>query len=305
MKIIFSFLLSILLISNAFAGPMTSIIHPNTAGSLSDNFARALADAYKDITGHQLVVEAVGGGFQVPGVVAWKQKQDTSIFINTSTVTVFNPKLMQNLPYTDADFSHVTMLYDVGIAWVVRADSPYQTMQDLVKNLPKSKKSFIAYTSHPEITNFHMLAKKYDMTGVEPIKYKGGPEAIAGLLEGSVEVGLLSVAEILAGQIQAGNLRVLGHTSSGVRTIGGVRTPPVSELMGVKQFNGFISVSISPNLDPKVAQQLRKDLIKAVDHPLVKARISQLNSVPVSRGPEHKKAYIADFRAQIKDIEFK
>lgn len=304
MKIIFSFLLSILLISNSLAGPMTSIIHPNTTGSLSDNFSRAFAEAYQEITGDRLIVEAVGGGFQVPGVVAWKRKQDTSIFLNTSTVTVFNPKIMQNLPYTNADFSHVTMVYGVTIAWVVRADSPYYTMEDLVKNLSSSSKPFVAYTSHPEITNFHMLANKFDLANVDPIKYRGGPEALAGLLEGSVEVGVLSVADILSGQIQAGSLRVLGHTNVGVIEIGGVPTQPVSDTLGVRQFNGFISISISPNLDSETTAQLRKDIIKAVDHPAVRARIKQLNGVIINNGPDHKNAYIADFQEQIKDIEF-
>jgi tripartite-type tricarboxylate transporter receptor subunit TctC len=268
-----------------------TLVHPNTAGSTSDVAARAIAAAYKEITGSTMTVEAVGGGNQIPGVVAWKNKKEPSVMMTTSTLTVFNPAILKDLPYSDADFSHTTIVSTVTNVWVVRADSAYKTAKDLVTVLPGSKKPFVAYANHSELVNFEVVAQKYNLKPrVETLKYRGVPEAVVGLLEGSVEVAVLSINPALIAQVEAGTLRVLAHTNTAPMTIGGVHVEPAQKLLGVEQFNGFISISLPAQLDAAANTELRKNIMAAINHPIVKERVKQQNGVLVNQGPEHMNA---------------
>jgi tripartite-type tricarboxylate transporter receptor subunit TctC len=283
-----------------------TIVHPNSPGSASDVAARAIAEAYKTNTGYIMTVESVGGGNQIPGVMAWKNKKEPAIMLTTSTLTVFNPAILKNLPYSDLDFLHITMVSTVTSAWVVRADSSYKTINDVVTNLPQSKKPFVAYANHTELINFEVVAQKFNLKPkVDVVKYRGVPEAVAGLLEGSVEIGVLSINPVLIGQIESGALRVLAHTNTGPMTIGGIQVDSAQKILGVEQFNGFNAISLPSSIDPALASKLKKNIMSAIDHPLVKKQISQQNGTVINQGSDHINSYINDFRNKIKNIDFK
>jgi tripartite-type tricarboxylate transporter receptor subunit TctC len=283
-----------------------TIVHPNTTGSASDIAARAIAEAYKANTGYIMTVESVGGGNQIPGVVAWKNKKVPAIMMTTSGLTVFNPAILKDLPYSDSDFLHVTMVMTVTSAWVVRADSSYKTIKDVVTNLPQSKKPFVAYANHAELINFEVVAQKFNLKPkVDVVKYRGVPEAVAGLLDGSVEVGVLAINPVLIGQIESGALRVLAHTNTEPMTIGGVRVDSAQKILGVEQFNGFNAISLPSSTDPVLANKLKKNIMSAIDHPLVKEQISRQNGTVVNQGPDHMNAYINNFRNKIKGVDLK
>ena len=283
-----------------------TLIHPNTPGSTSDVVAREIATAYKEITGNNMIVEAIGGGNQIPGVVAWKNRQRPTVMMTTSTLTVFNPAILKDLPYSDSDFKHVTLISTVTSAWVVRNESSYKTIKDVVTMLPSSKKSFVSYANHSELVNFEVLAEKYNMKpAVTPIKYKGVPEAVAGLLEGSIEVAVLSLNPVLIGQIESGALRVLAHTNTDTMNIGGVSVEPVQKQLGVEQFNGFVAISLPSTINDQEFDQLKTNLMLAINSPNVQDRIKKMNGTLVNKGPKHMNEYIQNFRDKIKNIELK
>jgi tripartite-type tricarboxylate transporter receptor subunit TctC len=289
---------------SAFANTLT-ILHPNTPGSVSDTTSRIIASGYTRLTGENVIVDGIGGGSHIPAIVNWKLRSQPTIFLTTSTSLVFNPKLLKDLPYSDTDFNHVTMISEVVNAWVVRADAPYQTLSDVTKNLVTSKKPFVAYANHSEVVNYHLMAQKFGWgSAVVPVKYKGVPETIAGLLEGSVEVAVVSINPMLIGQIQSGALRVIGHTSTGTLDIGGTSVKSATDQVGVKQFNGFIGLAVPSTMDSAQAETIKQHLIKVLDDPEVRAALRKQNSFVVNRGPDHKKQYIKEFRAAIQPLEF-
>lgn len=281
------------------------LLHPNTPGSISDSTARIIAAGYKNLTGDNLIVEGVAGGFHVPAVVNWKQRTQPTIFMTTSTALVFNPKLIKDLPYNDTDFDHVTLISEVVSAWVVRPDSPYYNMADVTSKLATSKKPFVAYANHSEAVNYHLVAKKYNWgSNVTPIKYKGVPEVISGLFEGSVEVAVISINPTLIGQIQDNRLRIIGHTSTGDAKIGNTTVKSVTEQTGVSQFNGFTGLALPATMNKQQAEKIKQNLIKTLNDTDVRMALARQNSAVVNKGPEHKKKYINEFRNAIEPIEF-
>lgn len=304
MKKIFTIIVSLCL-----ALPVTakniSILHPNTPGSISDSTSRIIAEGYKRLTGETVNVESISGGFHVPAVSNWVRRKDNTILLTTSTSLVFNQKLIKELPYSDSDFYHVTMISEVINAWVVRSDSPYYNMNDLVNKLSKSQKPFVAYANHSEVVNYHLLANAHNWgKDVVAVKYKGAPETINGLLEGSVEVGVIAVNPLLIGQLQAGNLRIIGQTGSSTIDIAGQNVRSVTEQTGVEQYNGFIGLALSSAISKAEADTIKANLIKVLDDPEVKAALKKNNIVVINKGAEHKVKYMKDFRKAIAPLDF-
>ena len=304
MKLLLAFLIScITMVSQARD---LVLITPNTPGSTSDIAAKAIAEAYHNRTGHKILVENIGGGHQIPAVNAWKSRPSATVLMTTTGILVFNPKLRDDLPYDDKDFDHVTMIAAAPSVWVVRNESPYRTMHDLVKDLPKSAKSFVAYANYPEVVNLNLLRKKYGWATNEitAVKYRGVPEAVIGIIEGSIEVGILTINSGVVEQIRAGRLRALATTHNQDLDIAGSKIPPASRVLDVEQFNGGIFLSLRTGLPSATAEQIKSDLIGAVGDPLVAERLRSQNQTVINRGPDHMKDFIKDFRDRISTMRF-
>lgn len=282
------------------------LITPNTLGSTSDIAAKAIAEAYHNRTGHKMLVENIGGGHQIPAVNAWKSRPQHTVLMTTTGILVFNPKLRSDLPYSDKDFDHVTMIAAAPSVWVVRNDSPYMTMQDLVKKMPKSAKPFVGYANYPELVNLNLLQQKYDWPtdAVTAVKYRGVPEAMIGIIEGSIEVGILTINAGVVGQIRAGRLRALATTHSQDLDIADKLVPPANRVLGAEQFSGGIFLSLQNDLPEEMSQKIKADLIASLNDPLVAERLKLQNQTVVNRGPDHMRDFIRDFRNRVAGMQF-
>jgi tripartite-type tricarboxylate transporter receptor subunit TctC len=306
MKKIFVLLTSVFCLSLPALANDIVLIVPNPPGSVSDAIGRNMSVTYKNLTGNNMIVENVSGGFHVPSIVNWKNRKQPSVLMTTGTSQIFNPKLIKDLPYTDADFDHVTLISEIVNAWVVRPDSPYFNMQDLVSGLAKSKKPFVAYPNYSELVNYHQLENKYKWgSKVTTVPYKSVPDVLIGLQEGSVEVAIVSINPTLIGQVTAGKLRVIGQTTSGNLKIGDTTVRSVVDQIGVRQYNGFVGLAVPPTMDQKQAQILKSDLVKVLNDPELRSSLAQKSVTLVNRGPEHVKTHINDYRNAVKNIDLK
>lgn len=247
------------------------IVNPNTAGSASEITARVLAEAYNRRTGNNLIIQSVGGGNQVPGVVHFKQLPKPGIMMTTTSILVFNHKILKDLPYTNSDFDAVGPIAMSPIVWIARADSPFHTMQDIVKLLPQHSKPFVAHANHVEVVNLKMLAEKYRWSKdqVQGVKYKGVPEVINGIMSSDADVAVVTLTPTIAELARAGRLRVLGTTVDQELNVGGHRVPSVEKSLGVEQFTGGVFLALSPGFDPAEARQLKQDLLESLKDPKV------------------------------------
>ncbi|MBO8142206.1 MAG: tripartite tricarboxylate transporter substrate binding protein [Firmicutes bacterium] len=173
-----------------------------------------------------------------------------AILTNRSAVT-----LAQTTP-----IARLTAEYEV-IA--VPADSPFQTMDDLIEAF-KANPGAVSWAGGSAGGVDHilvgLLAKEI---GVAPedinyIPFSGGGEALAAMLGGHVAAGVTGYGE-WAGQIEAGNLRALA-VSAGER-IPGVDIPTLKELginIEVANWRGVVA-------PPGITAQERDALIAAFD----------------------------------------
>ena len=281
------------------------IVNPNTAGSSSEITARALAEAYHRRTGNNLIIQSVGGGNQIPGVVHFKQLPTPGIMITTTSILVFNHKIIKDLPYTNADFDAVGPIAMSPIVWIARADSPFRTMQDVVKILPKHSKPFVAHANHVEVVNLKMLSQKYQWSKdqVQGIKYKGVPEVLNGMMSNDVDLAVVTLTPTITELARAGRLRILGSTVDKELNVAGQRVPSVEKLLNVEQFTGGVFLAVSPNFDPTEARQLKNDLLESLKDPIVVDSLKKRDQYIMQHDGKFLNNFIDNYRKKVEPLD--
>lgn len=139
--------------------------------------------------------------------------------------------------------ARMTSAYEV---IVVPADSPYQTLGDLVDAWKKEPGSIaIAGGSAGGVDQIlaGLLAQK---VGINPKKvnyvaFSGGGQSLAAILGGKVEAGISGISEYI-GQIKAGKLRALAISSE--KPLEGVDIPTIKQEgidLAVANWRGFVA----------------------------------------------------------------
>lgn len=155
-----------------------------------------------------------GGG----GAVAWAQiarnkKNDHKLFA-TSPPLILVP-LAGMSRYDHEDFTPIARLITDSSTVLVRKDSPYQTLNDLLDAMRENPRLSIGGGSAPGSLHHvsfagMVLAAGLKAREVNYVSYSGGGEAIISLLGGHVEAVSAGIGES-AGQIaESGQLRALG-----------------------------------------------------------------------------------------------
>ena len=191
------------------------ILVPYAAGGAVDILARTLGDAVSQKWGQSVVIEnrpGAGGVIASQALVTSPPDGYTLIVVASGHPT--NPFLYAKLPYdTFKDFTPISLLASSPNILLVRADSPFKTVADVIA-AAKAKPGSLSYRPCRNGTSTHLAGEllknlaKIDITG---IPYKGGLPAINDLLGGQIPLSFNNGPE-LVGQIAGRHgARARGH----------------------------------------------------------------------------------------------
>ncbi len=176
-----------------------NVIVAYQAGSGTDTGARLLASQAEKNIGKTLVINNLPGA---DGKIGWTQlvnaKPDgqTIGFINLPTFTTL--AIQEGSPFTIEDIVPIANhLSETGVV-VVKADSPWQNIQDLVK-AAKEKPTYKASTNGVEASN-HTAAQLLAKSGgfdYKAIPYGGTADQLLALRQGEVDFSCAKVADIM------------------------------------------------------------------------------------------------------------
>lgn len=118
-------------------------------------------------------------------------------------------------------------------AIAVRAKSPYQTLDDLVKDMKADPGKFSFGGGSAGGTDQILAGLLAKAAGVDPsqpkyVAYSGGGEALQSILSGSVDAGISGVSEF-TDQVEAGEMRVLAVSSPEGVEVAGKPVKSISE----------------------------------------------------------------------------
>ncbi len=192
--------------------PITLIVH-SAAGGGSDIFARTLATGFQEnnLLSQPIVVENKPGG---SGAVAFEYvagQKGNPYFLLTAVASFLTTPLQGNTSVSYKDFTPIANLAFDEYMVIVKADSKYKTMQDLVQDA-RSRPQEVrvggsSLGSSDSICVY--LIEKAGGVKFNYIVFSGGGDVVAGLMNGDADMAIANPGEALE-MAQAGQIRILG-----------------------------------------------------------------------------------------------
>ncbi|WP_412675440.1 Bug family tripartite tricarboxylate transporter substrate binding protein [Aeribacillus composti] len=217
-------------------------VAPSGAGGGWDLTARAITKILDEtnLVKQTMTVENKpgGGGTVFMAEYATQDKNnDYKLFVNSPPIIINNLKAEGNSPYGYKDTTPLAQLTKDFGAIVVRADSKFQSMSQLLDAIKQNPKSVtVAGGSAPGSMDHLVAILPIYKSGIDPkivkyVSYDGGGEAIAALLGGNTDV-IATDASSVGEYVKAGKVRVLA-VSAPERLDGVLKDAPTLKELGI------------------------------------------------------------------------
>src|SRR5882757_1605411 len=263
------------------------IFVPYPAGGGVDVLTRTLGDVVSKQWGQSVVVEnrpGAGGVIASQAVVTAAPDGYTLIMVASGHAT--NPLLYPKIPYdTFKDFTPISLLASSPNILLVRADSPFKTMADLIA-AAKAKPGSLSFAHAGTGTSTHLageLLQSLAKIDLNAIPYKGGAPSINDLLGGQIPMSFNNGPESV-GQLQAGTLRALAVTTAD-RAPFMPDVPSMSETVPGYDTGVWWGLLGPANMPPEVLAKLSHDFVAALNTDAVKERLGKLGALPIGSSP--------------------
>jgi tripartite-type tricarboxylate transporter receptor subunit TctC len=274
------------------------IFVPYAAGGGVDILARTLGDVVSRQWGQGVVVEnrpGAGGVVASQALAAAPPDGYTLIVVASGHAT--NPFLYEKLPYdTFKDFTPISLLASSPNILLVRADSPFKTVADVIAQA-QAKPGSLAYGHAGNGTSTHLageLLKNLARININAIPYKGGVPAINDLLGGQIPMSFNNGPESV-GQLAAGSVRALAVTTAS-RASFLPDVPSMSETVPGYDTEVWWGLLGPAGMPPDLVAKLSHDFVAALNTDSVTQRLSKLGALPIGSSPKEFDAKIhADY----------
>jgi tripartite-type tricarboxylate transporter receptor subunit TctC len=283
----------------SFPSKPVRLFVPYPAGGAVDILARTLGDELSKQWGQPVIIEnRPGAGGVVASQALATSAPDGYTLIVVASGHATNPFLYPKLPYdTFNDFTAICLLASSPNILLVRADSPFKTLADLLTQA-RHKPGGLSYGMAGNGTSTHLageLLKNLAKVDILAIPYKGGGPAMNDLLGGQIPISFNNGPESI-GQISAGTVRALGVTTA-KRAAMLPDVPTISEAGVAGYDTGVWWGLLGPaNMSPTVVAQLSSDFIAVLKTQAVKDRLNTLGASPIGSLPKEFDALIrADY----------
>jgi tripartite-type tricarboxylate transporter receptor subunit TctC len=266
------------------------------AGGTPDIIARLIGQALSQRLGQSVVVDnRPGGGGNLALQAVARAPADGHTLLMVGTPHAVNVTLYEKSP--------IAVTRDIVPAASINYDS--FVLMASPSLAAKSVPELIAYAkANPGKVNLgssgtgnlsHLSGELFRMTtgiDVVHVPYRGTPAAHSALLAGDVHVMFDAVASAMP-QIQAGALRPLGVTATArLRVLPDV--PPISDVVPGYAVSGWLGIGAPKGTPVEIIERLNREVNAVLADPVVKARMTDLGSEPLSGS-------VADFAKLVAD----
>jgi tripartite-type tricarboxylate transporter receptor subunit TctC len=277
-----------------------------TPGSATDILARVTADYLAKSMGQPFIVEnKPGAGGSVGTAYVKDQAPDgyTLVAAGSGPFGV-NPGVYTHLPYDPLrDFEPIANIALTPQAFVVRADSRYRSLKDLVADA-KAHPGEIPYASLGTGSTSHLTMEAFQRAAgirLNHIPFKGSSEAQAQILGGQVVLMSDTVPGVLT-LVRGGKLRAIGVAIP-------ERSPYLPDVPTAAEqgwpgfeFVGWIGLAAPAHTPVAILDRLNNEIRNMLKDPGVKAKLDQLAFTPVGDTRQHFGDFIASEIAKWKKV---
>ena len=253
-----------------------------------DILARTLGEVVSRQWGQGVVVEnRPGAGGVVASQALATSSPDGYTLIVVASGHPTNPFLYAKLPYdTFKDFTPISLLASSPNILLVRADSPFKTLGDLIAQA-RAKPGSLAFGNAGTGTSTHLAGELLkNLAGIDltAISYKGGLPAINDLLGGQIAMSFNNGPESV-GQIAAGTVRALAVTTAS-RAPFLPDVPSMAETVPGYDTEVWWGLLGPAGMPADLVAKLSHDFVAALNTDSVKERLSKLGATPIGSTPQ-------------------
>ena len=271
-----------------FPSRAVHIFVPYPAGGGVDILARTLGDVVSRQWGQSVVIEnRPGAGGVIASQALATSQPDGYTLIVVASGHATNPFLYSRLPYdTFNDFTPVSLLAKSPNILLVRSDSPFKTVGDMIAQA-RAKPGSLSFAHAGIGTSTHLageLLKSLAKIDIRPISYKGGAPAINDLLGGQIAMSFNNGPESV-GQLQAGTLRALAVTTAS-RASFLPDVPSMSETVPGYDTEVWWGLLGPAGMPRDIIEKLSRDFVSALNTEAVKERLKNLGASPIGSSPK-------------------
>jgi len=281
-------------------------IVPFTPGGGTDTVTRHLAEKITQDTQWSFLIDnKPGAGGNIGMDLVAKAKPDgLTLGMGQTSNLAINPSAMAKMPFdAQKDFVPVALVAEIPMVLVVRTDSAWKNLDDLIRSArakPESVKQALAGTGTVGHLAGEMLSKKANFK-VLSVPYKGAAPAITDLLGGQTDY-MFSTPQSVLGMLQGGKLRALAVTST-QRLKVLPQVPTVAE----QGYKGFEAVDwkmvVAPaNTPTPVLRRLNAAAEKVLNSASFMAQMAAEGSTPIGGNLEKIAAYLKAEQSEWGDL---
>ncbi len=254
------------------------------AGGGLDVLARIVGQRVSEQWGQPIIIEnKPGAGSNIAGDAAAKSPPDGYTLLHTNIALMsINPALYSKMSFAPMkDLVPVIQLVNLPLAIMVRADSPFNSMKDLV-DYARANPGKLNFGSGgnggvPHLA-LELLNSSYGLK-ITHIPYKGSADAVKDLLGGPIDL-MCDAISVGLSQIKAGKLKALAVTTDS-RHPALPDTPTTSEAgypkFQVTGWQGWVAPTGTPR---GVLERVNAEANKAMQEPATRAKLIEQGYLP-------------------------
>ena len=277
------------------------------AGSGVDVVARMLQPSLEKTLGQRLVIDYKpgAGGNVASELVARAAPDGYTFLLGTAATHGVNAALYKKIPFdVEADFTPISTTNDVSNVLMVNPNViDANSVQDFIAKV-KAAPGKYNYASTGNGTGTHLafaefvFKAKLDMVHVP---YKGGPEAIQGVLAGDV-CCIFNQVQTALPQFRAGKVRLLGVTTK--KRVPAIPDVPTIDEAGVPGFESYtwFGIFAPKGLPLPIAQKMNAALKIALEDPETQKKMTDLGNTPRYETLDQFKATVKADRAKWAEV---
>ncbi len=264
--------------------PITMLIGFRPGGAVDTTGRLLAANLEKELGQPVIAVQKAGGGGKIMASTLINADPDGyTIGMGASAAYTLAPQLDPKISYRIDDFDHLATVTIPQDALVVRKDSPWNSLEDMVKDAKANGKT-LSIASQVAVVNMLALAiEKKDGIKFKVVPVKGGARGIQQVLGGHVD--LTWSGSGWHKQVAAGTMKPL-VTISAKRMPGYPDLPTMLELGYGYTFVDTFMLSAPKGLPADVKAKLASAVKKALTPELSEQLLGKMKLATDYRNPE-------------------
>lgn len=264
-------------------GRTITTVVPSTAGGGTDTAARLIVSLMEKELGVPIeIVNKPGASMQIGHSYVAQARPDGYTLVWTVLPTAASIYLdpERNSPFKRESLTPIGLYYGAPFAIVVKGDSPYKTLKDLV-DAAKANPGKVKVGTSGFMATGHFAALAFENgAGIKTamVNFQGGGPQLTALLGGHIDATTQSIGELMSHK-KGGTIRVLATMSEQrAELMPDVPTTAEAGFPKIEPIGSDIGLSAPAGTPPEIIQRLTEVLKKSMEDLTLKTRMTELGN---------------------------